>query len=114
MKTILVADDSRELAEMAAATLEEAGYEVSTAYSGLAAVACLEQQAFDAVVLDVLMPGLSGDAVADRIRRVSPHLPVLLMSGDAGGEFAAASGLPLLRKPFSPDALVAAVALLLA
>jgi two-component system, OmpR family, response regulator len=113
MERILVADDSREFAEMVAATLEEAGYEVVTAYSGLAAVACIEQNVFDAAVLDVLMPGISGDAVADRLRAMSPDLPVLLMSGDSGGEFAAASGLPLLRKPFSHEALRAEVQRLL-
>lgn len=114
MPRILVADDSREFAEMAAASLEEAGYEVVTAYSGLGAIACMEQGVFDAAVLDVLMPGISGDAVADRIRSASPGLPVLLVSGDSGGSFAVASGLPLLRKPFSHEALVAEVGRLLA
>jgi CheY-like chemotaxis protein len=113
MARVLVADDSREFAEMVAATLEEAGYEAVTAYSGLAAIACVEQHAFDAAVLDVLMPGISGDAVAERIVRASPGLKVLLMSGDTGGELAAASGLPLLRKPFSHEALVAEVRRLL-
>ncbi len=113
MARILVADDSRELAEMIAASLEEAGYEVVTAYSGLAAVACMEQGEFDAAVLDVLMPGISGDAVAVRLRAASPGLPVLLVSGDNGGGLAHGSGLPLLRKPFSHEALVAEVRKLL-
>jgi CheY-like chemotaxis protein len=113
MPRVLVADDSREFAEMVAASLEEAGFEVSTAYSGLGAIACVDQNTFDAAVLDVLMPGISGDAVAERIMRASPGLKVLLISGDSGGGFAAASGLPLLRKPFSHEALVAEVRRLL-
>jgi CheY-like chemotaxis protein len=105
---ILVADDNRGFAELLRATLEEAGYEVLTASTGPAAMACVEQNDVDAAVLDVLMPGMSGDAVAERLRQISPGLPVLLMTGSSGG-FAAGSGLPFLRKPFPQEALVEAV-----
>ena len=66
----------------------------------------MEKHDVDAAVLDVLMPGISGDAVAQRLRQVDPGLPVLLMTG-ADGEFAAGSGLPVLRKPFPQEELVA-------
>ncbi len=108
MGAILVADDNRGFAELLRATLEEAGFEVVTASTGLAAVACVEQNEVDAAVLDVLMPGISGDAVAERLRQLVPGLPVLLMTG-ADGDFAAGSGLPILRKPFPQDELVDAV-----
>jgi two-component system, OmpR family, response regulator RegX3 len=106
--SILVADDNRGFAELVAATLEEAGYEVMTASTGLAAVACFERGGVDMAVLDVLMPGISGDAIADRLRRLDPELPVLLMTG-ADSSFTSATGLPVLRKPFPQDELVAAV-----
>jgi CheY-like chemotaxis protein len=109
--SILVADDNRGFAELVAATLEEAGYEVVTASTGLAAVACLERGNVDMAILDVLMPGISGDAVADRLRQVDPTLPVLLMTG-ADGNFAAGTGLPVLRKPFPQEQLLEAVRLL--
>ncbi len=109
---VLVADDSRPFAEMVRATLEDAGFEVVTAYSGLAAVAAVEKQDVDAAVLDVLMPGMSGDLVAHRLRQVHPGLPVLLMTG-ADGAFAATAGVPVLRKPFPHEELVAAVRKLL-
>jgi CheY-like chemotaxis protein len=105
---ILVADDNRGFAELLRATLEEAGYEVVTASTGLAAVACVEQNEVDAAVLDVLMPGISGDAVAARLRQLVPGLPVILMTG-AEGDYAVGSGLPILRKPFPQEELVAAV-----
>src|SRR6476661_4753105 len=108
MHCVLVADDSRPFAEMLRASLEDAGFEVVTAYSGLAAVAALENHDVDVAVLDVLMPGISGDAVAQRLRQVDPALPVLLMTG-ASGDFTVASGLPVLRKPFPQEELVAAV-----
>jgi CheY-like chemotaxis protein len=106
-KAILVADDNRSFAELLRATLEEEGYEVVTASTGLAAVACMEKHDIGLAVLDVLMPGISGDAVAERLLQVDPGLPVLLMTGSA--EYAAASGLPVLRKPFPQEELVAAV-----
>jgi len=106
-RAILIADDNRGFAELLRATLEEEGYEVVTASTGLAAVACMEKHDIGLAVLDVLMPGISGDAVAERLLQVDPELPVLLMTGSA--EYAAASGLPVLRKPFPQEELVAAV-----
>jgi CheY-like chemotaxis protein len=108
MTCVLVADDSRPFAEILRAVLEDAGFEVVTAYSGLAAVAAVERHDVSAVVLDVLMPGMSGDAVAQRLRQVDPDLPVLLMTG-ADGSFAAAAGVPVLRKPVPHEELVEAV-----
>ncbi len=61
MPCVLVADDSTEFAEMLRATLEEGGFEVITAYSGPAALAAMGSNEVDAAVLDVLMPGISGE-----------------------------------------------------
>ncbi|HZS23737.1 MAG TPA: response regulator [Gaiellaceae bacterium] len=107
-RSILVADDNRGFAELVRASLEEAGYDVVTATSGLAAVACMEKHDIGLAVLDVLMPGISGDAVAERLRQIDPTLQVLLMTG-SDQPFAAGSGLPVLRKPFPQDELLAAV-----
>ena len=112
MPCVLVADDSRPFAEMLRATLEDAGYEVVTAYSGLAAVAAMEHNDISLAVLDVLMPEMSGDAVAARLRQISPGLPVVLMTG-ADQAFAAGAGLPVLRKPFPHEELIATVRRLL-
>ena len=100
MGAILVADDNRGFAELLRATLEEAGFDVLTAstktsHDGMR----FEQNDVDAAVLDILMPGMSGDAVADRLRQIVPDLPVLLMTGSSGG-FAAGGGHPASRKPF--------------
>lgn len=105
---VLVADDNPSFAELIAATLEEAGYEVVTVSSGLAAVSAMERHDIGLAVLDVLMPGISGDAVAERLRQIDPTLPVLLMTG-ASDDFVVGSGLPFLRKPFPQEELVAAV-----
>jgi two-component system, OmpR family, response regulator len=113
MPCVLIADDNRQLTEMLRASLEDAGFDVLTAYSGLAAVACVEQNDVEVAVLDVLMPGISGDAVAERLRQIIPKLPVVLMTG-SDGAFAAGSGFPVLRKPFQHEELVATLNKLLA
>jgi CheY-like chemotaxis protein len=110
---ILVADDSPELVLLYRAVLEDAGYEVVSATSGIAAINAAESTEVDAAVLDVLMPGVSGDAIADELRLAHPDLPVLLMTGDYGTQFIPRSSLPLLRKPFPPEELVRAVSHLL-
>jgi CheY-like chemotaxis protein len=109
MTRILVADDNRQLVEMLRAMLEDAGYDVVTAGSGLAASALLEKEEVDLLVLDVLMPGMSGDAVADLLRQSRPDLPVLLMTGDSGDQFVPEGSYPVLRKPFGEQELVEAV-----
>ena len=107
-RPILVADDNPGFADLVRATLEEAGYDVVTAATGLAAVAALQKHDVGLAILDVLMPGISGDAVAARLRQLDPNLPVLLMTGSSE-PFTAGSGLPVLRKPFPQEELLEAV-----
>jgi DNA-binding response OmpR family regulator len=107
-RQILVADDNRGFADLLRATLEEAGYDVVTASTGLAAVAAVQKHDIGLAILDVLMPGISGDAVAERLKQIDPTLPVLLMTG-ASADFVAAADAPVLRKPFAQEELVAAV-----
>jgi two-component system alkaline phosphatase synthesis response regulator PhoP len=106
---VLVADDSPHLVLLYRAVLEDAGYEVVSVSNGIAAIAAVEAGQVDAAVLDVLMPGVSGDAIAERLLRTNPALPVLLMTGDSGEQFVMELAVPVLRKPFAPEALVQAV-----
>ncbi|HEY7693958.1 MAG TPA: response regulator [Gaiellaceae bacterium] len=109
MPRILIADDDRQLVELVRAMLDEAGHEAVVAHSGLAAADLLEREDFDLVILDVLMPGMSGDALADLLRQLKPQIPVLLMTGDSGDQFVRTTDAPRLRKPFSEQELVQAV-----
>ena len=106
---VLLADDSPHLVLLYRAVLEDAGFDVLTATTGIAAIAAARDMHIDAAVLDVLMPGVSGDATAQRLRAEYPELPVLLMTGDYGDQFVAGLPVPVLRKPFAPEELVAAV-----
>lgn len=108
MATILVADDNQTFAELVGALLEDDGHEVVTAFSGLAAIRVVDRHPIDAAVLDVLIPEISGDAVAARLRQALPGLPIVLMTG-ADTDFAKGAGLPVLRKPFTKEELIDAV-----
>ncbi|MBI4952563.1 MAG: response regulator, partial [Myxococcales bacterium] len=78
--SVLVVDDEERNRDMLAKRLGRKGYAVTTAASGEAALALMEGQAFDLVVLDVMMPGMDGLEVLDVIRKRHPAsaLPVLM------------------------------------
>ncbi|MBZ5491146.1 MAG: response regulator [Acidobacteriia bacterium] len=73
-------DDSNEILLICQTVLEADGYQVFTAGSAAAALHLLRTHLVDAVVLDNVMPGMSGIALAQEIKRVSPDIPVILYS----------------------------------
>lgn len=77
---ILCVDDSQEILLICQTVLEADGYQVITAGSGAAALELLGMYSFDAVVVDNVMPGMSGIALAREIKRLSPDVPVVLYS----------------------------------
>jgi len=60
--------------------LEESGYEVLEANGGDEGLKLFRSQAFDAVVLDYQMPGMNGDVVAAKMKRINSHVPIMLLS----------------------------------
>jgi CheY-like chemotaxis protein len=76
---------------------------------GALAIAASESQPIDLLLTDVVLPGISGSDLADRLRSLRPGLPVLFISGYAPEEIVASGALPaggqLLQKPFKPAAL---------
>ena len=75
---LLVVDDEPNIAELMRIWFEAVGWEVATASSGPEGVARAAEQAPDAVVLDVMLPGYGGLEVLHRIRVLHPRLPILL------------------------------------
>jgi two-component system, OmpR family, response regulator MprA len=114
---VLVVDDDPAIERMLARTLRAEGYEIATASDGGAALASIERWAPDAVVLDVLMPGLDGHAVTRRLREKGDSVPILMLTArDAiedrvGGLDAGADDY--LVKPFATDELTARLRALL-
>jgi DNA-binding NtrC family response regulator len=110
-KTVLIVDDDELVRDMLWRNLNELGFAVSEADSGASALQSLAQNDYDLVILDYAMPGMSGPATAQEIRRQRPGQKLLLISGYAGtGVLRTESGeIPLLGKPFRLDQLQAAV-----
>jgi CheY-like chemotaxis protein len=79
-KTILCIDDDWSGLIGRKIFLESSGYEVLEATSGKEGLKLFLTHAVDAVVLDYPMPGMNGDAVATRMKRMKPHVPILLLS----------------------------------
>ena len=116
MPTILVVDDEAHIRDVVQYALEREGHRVLTAPDGAAALARLEAERVDLVVLDVVMPELDGLALCRRIRATS-ELPIIFLSS-RGEEVDRVLGLELggddyLVKPFSPRELAARVAVVL-
>lgn len=77
---ILVADDDKNTRRLIRAVLEEEKYTVTTASDGEEALAVLEREHIDLVVLDVMMPNMNGYEVTKTIREMDDDLPVLMIS----------------------------------
>ena len=111
---ILLVDDDDDVRELARDMLQLGGYTVLEARSGTEAVRVSEQHAgpIHLLLTDVVMPGLSGPGLGERLSRLRPGLPVLYMSGYptdviAGGD--RPPGFTILPKPFTQESLAHAV-----
>src|ERR1700752_1959838 len=77
---VLVVDDEAGLAEMVSMALRYEGWSISTAGDGSSAIAAARAQRPDVVVLDVMLPDMSGLDVLHKLREENPQLPVLLLT----------------------------------
>jgi CheY-like chemotaxis protein len=109
--SVLIIDDDPDVREFIASSLSEAGFAVREAADGESGLEKFEKQPADLVVMDFVMPGLSGAEVANRMLAVRPGQPILFVSGFSETESIRrlAPDKPLLSKPFRADALEAAV-----
>jgi len=80
MKKILVVDDNELLCRVARDILEMDGYRVVAICNPIQALEALETEAFDAVVTDLRMPGMSGLELARLIRAKNPSFPIIMMT----------------------------------
>jgi len=108
---VLLVDDEEAVRGLARRVLERGGYQVLEAESGEDALSALadHRDSVRAVVLDLTMPGLGGEATLQKIREENPGLPVIVSSGYVPEEEGALAGLPFLAKPYRPSELVDAV-----
>lgn len=106
---VLVVDDDERIRDLLVRYLQENGYRVSQARDGQAARTRLQSLAFDLIILDVMMPGESGFAVAEFLRETS-DIPILMLTARSEPEYRI-KGLEIgvddyLAKPFEPRELL--------
>ena len=77
-KRILIVDDEPDTLGLIELTLETAGYQVTTAGSGDQAVGLLENDSFDLLLLDIMMPGMTGFQVIETLRESNVDIPPLV------------------------------------
>ena len=112
--TVLLVEDEESVRSLIARMLERRGYHVLQAPNGASALELTRDSlsTVDLLLTDVVMPGMRGPELADRIRARRPDLPVVFMSGylGDGDEEPTLDGSPMLRKPFQTDQLVSTIA----
>jgi two-component system, NtrC family, response regulator AtoC len=126
MARILVIDDEQYIRTALREVLEREGFDVSTARDGKKGLELLEKEGADLVITDVIMPGIDGVAILERIKKAYPDLPVIVISGGGNvspsdyepgaistsaylASAAKAGASVTLSKPFNRTELVGAV-----
>jgi CheY-like chemotaxis protein len=105
-ETVLVVDDEEMLLGMCETVLSSFGYRVVLASNGVQALDLVGRMPaeIDLVITDLVMPGMSGRELMDRLRLLVPGIPLLCMSGYALSE--SGGGSTYLRKPFTAQELL--------
>jgi len=111
-KKVLIVDDEAKIVEAVAAYLENSGYTAITAYDGENALLQVEKMSPDLVVLDLMLPKISGEEVCKAIRKIS-RIPIIMLTAKIdeddkinGFNFGADD---YVTKPFSPRELMARI-----
>ena len=110
MKNILIIDDDIYIGNMVQEILEKEGYSVSRAYSGTEAILFLSQNKPDLILLDLMLPGLSGEEVLTKIKGI----PVIVVSAKLGVDdkvsMLLGGAVDYITKPFDTKELLARIA----
>ncbi len=114
---VLVVDDEVRLADALERGLEAEGFDVDVVYTGTDGFVAAQSQPYDAIVLDILLPGMNGYKVCAELRKAGNWTPILMLTAK-DGEYDEAEALDtgaddFLSKPFSYVVLVARLRALL-
>jgi len=103
MIQILLAEDETAMREYLVRALEKSGYEVTSVDCGSKAVPLLEEENFDLLLTDIVMPEMDGIELARHCNKVSPRTQVMFITGFSGVALRAGNAVPhakILSKPF--------------
>jgi response regulator RpfG family c-di-GMP phosphodiesterase len=110
-KRVLVADDSAFIRNALKRELRRSGIEVSEAADGLAALRLIRSTRFDAALIDLRMPRMSGEELVAKAREIAPYLRCVILTGNATLDsvlklLSAPNVAGILTKPWNPDRLI--------
>lgn len=112
MKNILIIEDDTDINNVISETLTKAGYHCTQAFSGTEALMCLERETFALAVMDLMLPGLSGESLLPKLKEIQ-QIPVIVVSAkdslDSKVNLLTSGAEDYLTKPFEIQELVARV-----
>jgi DNA-binding response OmpR family regulator len=110
---LLIVDDEEVICQSCKRILASRGFRVETCTDPQIGLQMAQQNGYDAIVLDVRMPGINGIRFLEHLREIHIQVPVVVMSGRAGEAAAEAvarlGAAEYLAKPFTPDEITQAV-----
>ena len=112
-KKILIIEDNRDLAHLLKNHLQDLAFQVDLSFDGIAGIAKAESDNYDLVILDLMLPGLDGVEICQRLRRKFSYVPILMLTAKSS-EMDRVVGLEVgaddyVTKPFSIRELLARV-----
>ena len=112
-KKILIIEDNRDLAHLLESHLRDLAFQVDLSFDGTAGLAKADSDNYDLVILDLMLPGLDGIEICQRLRRKSSYVPILMLTAKSS-EMDRVVGLEVgaddyVTKPFSIRELLARV-----
>ena len=103
MKNILIIEDDTDINNVISETLTKAGYHCTQAFSGTEALMCLERETFALAVMDLMLPGLSGESLLPKLKEIQ-QIPVIVVSAkdslDSKVNLLTSGAEDYLTKPF--------------
>ena len=107
-KTILVVDDEPQLCNLVEEILNAKGYQVLTALNAETALTLLSKNSIDLMLTDIIMPKMNGYQLAEKVRKLYPHIAILFASGFQGdlAKQQSEQNEVMINKPYNADILV--------
>lgn len=109
---ILVVEDESDINKLLCSILENEGYATTSAFSGSESLMCIKDKAFDLILLDLMIPGISGEEAIIKIRELS-KVPIIVISAKKNKkvkiELLEKGADDFICKPFDPDEVIARV-----